>query len=173
MGTLSRFATPLLLYGALLADVALRSMTDAAWLPNLLLLAVFSVVRSPAGIVWCAAAGLMCDGISNRPLGVTMLAVTLAATIYREVTRDDVQNAGWSLVKVFVFLAVIECIARIVTETLSASPDAAAATWSGLQTAIATTTIAAVLIANTRLARRVFRPRAFLIAGSSDIGRIR
>ncbi len=83
------------------------------------------------------------------------------------------QNAGWSLLKAFAFLAVIECAARLVTGTVNASHGAAAATWSGLQTAIATTTIAAVLIANTRLARRVLRPRAFVIAGSSDIGRIR
>jgi cell shape-determining protein MreD len=173
MGTLSRFATPLLLYAALLADVALRSMTNEAWLPNLLLLAAFSVVRSPAGIVWCAGAGLICDGISDRPLGVTMLAATLTATIYREVTRDDAQSAGWSLVKTFVFLAMIECSARVVAETVSATPDPALAAAIGLQTTFASAAIAAVLILCQRLARGRSKPRAAVLPGRWSLGRIR
>jgi len=167
---LARLMTPLLLYAAFLADVTLHSVSELRWRPSLLLLAAFIIVRTPAGIVWSAAAGLICDGIADRPLGATMLAATLTATICRDVTRENADSAGWFLVKAFLFVTAIECSSGVIAETVSASPDAIEATASGLQTGIATTVVAAVLAVFRRLTRRSSRPRAVAASGRWDLG---
>lgn len=154
MRILSRLMTPLALYTAWLGDVLLRSTFDTPWLPMLIMLAAFKVMRTPFGIAWCAIAGLVCDGIAERPLGVTMLAATLTATVMRELARRETDGAAWHLVKAFAFVAIIECVARVVVESIGASPDIAVALMQGIQTAIATTALAAVLVGGERLVKR-------------------
>lgn len=170
---LSWSAAPLALYAALLADVMLLSAGETRWLPNLVLLAAFRLVRTPGGVAWSAVAGLMCDGVSGKPLGVTMLAATLAATVYRDAIRDDARSVGWLLVKVFVFVAAIDCGARLVAETVSATPEIAEALVRGIQTAIATAGVAAVLLAFRGLAKRISTSRDHDLARRYDIGGIR
>lgn len=151
---LSRMTAPLALYTAWLGDVLLRSTFDTSWLPTLILLAAFNVMRTPFGIAWCAIAGLVCDGIAERPLGVTMLTATLTATVLSERARREMDRATWHLVKALVFVAVIECAACVVVESVDASSGIAVALMQGVQTAITTTALAAVLVGGERLVKR-------------------
>ena len=108
----------LLMYGGLIAHVALRGLVPPVWLPNLLLLAAAmacctGVRRGQAtGVVWAAVAGLLCDALTGRPLGVTMLAATLVATLAARLrvpaTCSPLRQAG----TVLVFVAVVEMAAR-------------------------------------------------------------
>lgn len=173
MKMLSWFMAPFALYAAFLTDVVLRSVIESTWRPNLMLLAAFSVLRTRISIVWSATAGLMCDGMADRPLGVTMLAATLAATIFREVTRGDADSVSWFLAKAMVFVAVIECSARMMTSMVSDAPNGVGALASGMQAALATMLIAALLIPLQRLASRISKPRDYQFAGRWAIGRVR
>ena len=164
MGMLSWLITLFSLYAAFLADVTIRSVSDSQWLPNLVLLAAFCVLRTRVGIISAATAGLICDGLADRPLGLTMLTATLAATVCREVTRTDADSVIWFCLKVFVFVAVIECSARFVAETISTAPDPAGAILSGMRVAVTTGIIAIALLACQRSAKRAALPRHYGIA---------
>jgi hypothetical protein len=165
--------TPLTLYVAWLGDVLLRSTIDTPWLPTLILLVAFKVMRTPSGIAWCALAGLVCDGIAERPLGVTMLAATLTATVMREVGRLETDNTSWHLVKAFAFVAIVECASRAVVESIDASPDVAVALTRGIQTAIATTGTAAVLVGTEKIVKRNPQQRRHETWELRAVGRLR
>jgi len=127
----------LLLYAALVAQVSLRYGGAGSWTPNLLLLVGLGAAsRLRGGIVWAASAGLACDALSGRPLGVTMLAATLAAAAARQTAVPSPCAGG--IYGVFLSIAAVETAARCLAATVTAGPDYFAEALAALRVASAT-----------------------------------
>jgi hypothetical protein len=101
-----------------------------------------------------------------------MLAGTLAAALYRELTKANSSGAVWLLAKLFVFVAIIECSAGVITETVSDSSGSASALANGMRTAVATVTLAAVLMAVQQFARRLVPLPAHEVPSRWHVGKI-
>lgn len=100
-------------YASFVLHVALHYSEIGAWAPNLTLIAGLAATRSRGGVAWAAAAGLLCDCLTGRPLGTTMLVATLAVTVARHVGNRD-RRGGWHAVgTTFLGIAVIELAARL------------------------------------------------------------
>jgi rod shape-determining protein MreD len=165
------FAMSFALYAALLLDVALRAAAPSPWLPNVLMLIAFVAMQFRGGIGWTAVAGLMCDGLSGRPLGVTMLVATLTATVAREALSPR-SSAGLSAVgSVFAFTAVVEAASRFIANTVAARPEHVSSLAGALQVAATTSMCVAIAMIVSRTAFRLAaggdRPRPLSLAARS------
>ncbi|MBA3312483.1 MAG: hypothetical protein M3552_09530 [Planctomycetota bacterium] len=123
MRPLQQLSIALGMYAAFLVDVALRACTGTEWLPSAVLLAASMVGRNRGGIFWATMAGLLCDGLAGRPLGVTMLVAALATTVLREASPTRVSNGLWRVAQAFAFVAVIEFGARLLANTVVSRPE--------------------------------------------------
>ena len=111
------------LYAAFVLQVALSQQSGSAWMPNLVLLVGLACARR-SGVGWAAAAGLLCDALAGRPLGVTMLVASLTATIARQNSPQRVE-AGLLREAMATFLAIllIEASARALAGTVAVAPS--------------------------------------------------
>lgn len=168
---MSHVLTALLLYAAVVAQVALRYGGAAGWTPNLLLLVGFaSAGRVRGGIIWAAVAGLLCDGIGGRPLGVTMLVATLAVAVSRGSRATSARPRVWrAAVGVFLSVAAVEAASRVLAVTVMADPSYAAELLAAARVA-ATTACVSVAGATIRRGMPRFVNRN---AASSAEGRFR
>lgn len=171
---MSHLLAAVLLYAALVAQVALRHGGAGLWTPNLMLLVgLASAGRLRGGILWAAAAGLICDVISGRPLGVTMLVATLAAAVSQGALRKPDRRGTWRIAaRVFLCIAAVEAVSRFLAATVIAAPNYAAEILAALRiggtTAIASVVGAMALRGTSKLIGRnpglsdtaALRPRA-------------
>lgn len=127
-------------YVALVAQVALRYGGAGPWTPNLILLVgLNAATRARGGIAWAAAAGLVCDALTGRPLGVTMLIATLAASASRgETPGSDIAAPRRRAATNFLLIAAVESVSRLLAATVVTSPDFAAEVLAAAQTALVT-----------------------------------
>ena len=143
---MAHLLTAALLYGALITQVTLRYGGAGPWTPSLLLLAGLGAARRlRGGIVWAAAAGLVCDSLSGRPLGVTMLSATLVAALVRSSSGAATAPPAFrQMVAIFLSVAGVEAAGRVLGATVLSRPDYLAECLEATQTAFVTAGVAAV-----------------------------
>lgn len=129
-------------YAAFLVDVTLRAGLTV-WLPNMLLLVAFIVAKQRSGVFWATGAGLLCDGLIGRPLGVTMIVAALTTTLFRELPALRTKGGGVLLLRAFLFVLVIEFFARLLANTVMAHGGEHEPLTRALQVAVATVIYAA------------------------------
>ena len=158
---MAHLLTIALLYAALVAQVALRFGGAGAWTPSLVLLVGLAAGRRlRGGIIWAAAAGLICDSLTGRPLGVTMLAATLATAACGPAS-PAVRAGPWrSVAGVFLTILSVEASARILAATVAAHPDYAAEMFAATRAAAVTAAVALACWPLRRLALPNRRPAA-------------
>lgn len=156
---MKQLLTVIVLYAAFVAQVALHHSILDAWAPNLMLLVGLAVARGRGGLGWAALAGLVCDCLCSRPLGVTMLAATLAVTVARFALPAE-RPSGWRAVaETFAGIAVVESGARMLTAVSVGDANYAAELIASLRVAAATSTAAAVALTVHAICRRVVTRR--------------
>jgi rod shape-determining protein MreD len=137
---------PLALYASLVAQTALRFGGAGHWTPNLMLLVGLAASRGRGGVVWAAGAGLLCDAMAGRPLGVTMLTATLAAALLGRLGVKSAHRPVWRVsLGAFVSVTAVEAWARIFTATVVAEPDLKAELLVALQIAFTTACVASII----------------------------
>jgi cell shape-determining protein MreD len=131
-------------YAAFLLHVALVSAFGGDAAPNLTLVAGLLAVRRAGGVLWPAAAGLLCDCLFERPLGTTMLVATLVVTVASHVFRHSSPSAARRVAGIFLTIAVIESVARTLSSAATSHVDP-------LTTIVASLTVAAASAAAVAL----------------------
>ena len=124
-------------YAGLVADVALNGALLAGCAPSCLLLAGTTAGRQPGALLWAAIAGLMCDCMTGRPIGVTAFSAGMTVALLRAVrpTRAALPSRT---VEVFAAITVIQVASNAMSLFGEVSAGTATLLLSAFRTAAST-----------------------------------
>jgi hypothetical protein len=124
-----------------------------AWTPSLVLLVGVRLGRLRGALLWASVAGLVCDCLAGRPLGVTAFAAGMTVAVLR-VLRPT--QGGWraETLDAFAGVAVIEFAARLVAITGEGPLNPAAIGGDAFRVAVTSAGVVLALEACSRLFRR-------------------